>query len=363
MSAGNAGARTGAASSRTHKCGTQVVHVGLVALSLLLLVPLASASLVSPGTNVRTPHAARARRLGASISDLNKTQKRDGASGARFTYYDAGQGACGGTNSASDFIVAIDSSQWDGGSHCYEMITISSGGKSTQAQIVDMCPGCPYGALDLSEGLFSYFADPNQGQIYGDWQLGGSPKRQDPETTSKATYTETIKLHDNLAAKTTKSKASSTTHSETKTKIKTKTATSSSSTTEAQSSSVVSTTTESGSSASASASVVSLLAAIQNTEATMTGSNSTSVKTTATTAAGESASAAGSTNTAPSSILEPGFYINPASGSPPGSHTTATQGAASTSIRGLEAQSSSASGLRIISWVFISIGLIVSIIL
>ncbi|KAI5123306.1 hypothetical protein M0805_009327 [Coniferiporia weirii] len=93
---------------------------------------------------------------------------------ARFTFYDAGLGACGKVNKPSDFIVAVNAEQWDHGSHCFETITMSYGGKKTDATIVDLCPSCPYGALDLSEGLFEYFAPPVIGIIYGSWDFGAS---------------------------------------------------------------------------------------------------------------------------------------------------------------------------------------------
>jgi hypothetical protein len=37
------------------------------------------------------------------------------------------------------------------------------------------CPGCPYGGLDLTEGLFKFFADESAGIIYGEWDFGGAP--------------------------------------------------------------------------------------------------------------------------------------------------------------------------------------------
>ncbi|KAI0282517.1 hypothetical protein BGY98DRAFT_881384, partial [Russula aff. rugulosa BPL654] len=52
---------------------------------------------------------------------------------------------------------------------CYDMITITCNGKSASAQIVDKCPGCPSGGLDLTEGLFEYFAPLGTGVIYCDW--------------------------------------------------------------------------------------------------------------------------------------------------------------------------------------------------
>lgn len=98
--------------------------------------------------------------------------------------------------------------QYAGGSHCFEMITISYGGKTTQAQVVDevsttsppscsrvkwsvclKCPGCPFGGLDFSRGLFSYFASLDAGVIYGDWDFGSGapppPPKEDPPPAPK----------------------------------------------------------------------------------------------------------------------------------------------------------------------------------
>jgi hypothetical protein len=68
-------------------------------------------------------------------------------------------GACGGINSESDFVrillipgsasdleltvithpqvVALNTAQWDGGAHCGKQITMTYGGKTTTATIVD----------------------------------------------------------------------------------------------------------------------------------------------------------------------------------------------------------------------------------
>ncbi|EKM55664.1 uncharacterized protein PHACADRAFT_256446 [Phanerochaete carnosa HHB-10118-sp] len=111
---------------------------------------------------------------------------------ARFSYYEAGQGACGATNSDSDSIVALNSAQFAGGSNCFQMITISYNGKSTQAQITDECPGCPYGGLDLTPGLFSFFASEDAGIIYGTWNFGsGAAPSPSPSPTPAPTPTPT----------------------------------------------------------------------------------------------------------------------------------------------------------------------------
>ncbi|KAF9547117.1 hypothetical protein CPC08DRAFT_648849 [Agrocybe pediades] len=90
---------------------------------------------------------------------------------ARFTFFEVGLGACGKTNVDSDFIVALNSAQYDGGAHCFQEITITVGGKTLAAQIVDECPGCPEFGLDLSPGLFDFFASPDVGLLTGSWDF------------------------------------------------------------------------------------------------------------------------------------------------------------------------------------------------
>lgn len=66
-------------------------------------------------------------------------------------------------------------------------------GKTATATILDECPGCPYGGLDLSRGLFDFFASESEGVIYGSWdfvsdsQPTTSPNT--PTTTSTPAYT------------------------------------------------------------------------------------------------------------------------------------------------------------------------------
>ncbi|KAH7909920.1 plant expansin [Hygrophoropsis aurantiaca] len=92
-------------------------------------------------------------------------------SDARMTYFADGLGACGITNTADQYVGAFLLRQYGTGGYCLDMITISYGGKTAQAQIVDRCPGCPEYGLDLSEGLFEYFAPITTGVIYGDWSF------------------------------------------------------------------------------------------------------------------------------------------------------------------------------------------------
>lgn len=85
-------------------------------------------------------------------------------------------------NKASDFIVALNGAQFTSGDWCFKTITIHYGGKSAQAKVMDMCPGCPYRGLDLSRGLFEYFASQSAGIIYGDWTSSEEPPQKKPDT-------------------------------------------------------------------------------------------------------------------------------------------------------------------------------------
>jgi len=109
--------------------------------------------------------------------------------GGRFSFYDAGLGACGTYNSNSDFIVALNAAQWDGGSHCGDSITITIRGKTTQATIMDRCPGCPWGGLDFSRGLFNFFASESEGILQGSWDFGSPPPLPPPPPPPPPTTT------------------------------------------------------------------------------------------------------------------------------------------------------------------------------
>ncbi|TFK41128.1 RlpA-like double-psi beta-barrel-protein domain-containing protein-containing protein [Crucibulum laeve] len=136
--------------------------------------------------------------------DLNSTpiviEKRDG--NARLTRYKAGRGACGGVNTDSDFIVALNAPQWDGGSHCYKTVTITYSGKTASAQIVDECLGCPPNALDLSDGLFAFFDDPSLGVLYGEWTFDGAQAESSPTAKTVAKTATASSATSHMATKT-----------------------------------------------------------------------------------------------------------------------------------------------------------------
>jgi hypothetical protein len=131
----------------------------------------------------RTSHE---KRLPNSLQRRHTTHLAKRISGS-FTYYAVGLGSCGTTNVPSDFIVALNAAQYSS-SYCGVTITITCNGKTAQATIMDECPGCGYGGLDLSQGLFEYFGDISVGVLTGDWEFGSSGS-QSTSTTPTSTST------------------------------------------------------------------------------------------------------------------------------------------------------------------------------
>ncbi|KAH8833550.1 RlpA-like double-psi beta-barrel-protein domain-containing protein-containing protein [Flagelloscypha sp. PMI_526] len=161
-----------------------------------LVALVAPFAIAGPHHSNHVRHHDIAQRMENSTSTLNKR-----FSGSRWTFYDAGLGACGKTNSRDDFIVALNSAQYGGGypgPQCFKKIKMTYKGKTATATIMDECPGCPFGGLDLTEGLFEFFDNKDKGVLSGEWSFsdggddGGddddepktTPKKEEPKTTS-----------------------------------------------------------------------------------------------------------------------------------------------------------------------------------
>lgn len=100
-------------------------------------------------------------------------EKRDVAQDVRATYFNTGLGACGWWSSNSEPIIALNSAQFDGGSHCGEWLGIWNGETQTiqYGYVADECPSCGWGELDLSPSLFGGLTNYNynEGQFNMNW--------------------------------------------------------------------------------------------------------------------------------------------------------------------------------------------------
>ncbi|WRT65825.1 uncharacterized protein IL334_002775 [Kwoniella shivajii] len=109
------------------------------------------------------------------------------------TYYFTGLGACGQYSSDSDFMVALNSAQYGSGypgPQCFKGITVQANGKTVSGiTILDECPTCAYGSLDLSPGLFTQFAGTDAGTVQITWWFNDGAAQTTTSQTPTSTYT------------------------------------------------------------------------------------------------------------------------------------------------------------------------------
>ncbi len=93
------------------------------------------------------------------------------------TYYAAtGAGACSFDASPNDLMVAaMNMPDYAGSAVCGACVTVAGPSGTITVRIVDLCPGCASGDLDLSESAFAKIADPVLGRVPISWQFVSCP--------------------------------------------------------------------------------------------------------------------------------------------------------------------------------------------
>lgn len=111
------------------------------------------------------------------------------------TYYYTGLGACGQTSSDSDLMIAMNSDQYGSGypgPQCFKYLTIEGNGVTVSGvEVLDECPTCAYGSLDMSPGLFTHFAGTDAGTVAITWWFEDGSGSSTTSTTPTSTYTPT----------------------------------------------------------------------------------------------------------------------------------------------------------------------------
>lgn len=89
------------------------------------------------------------------------------------TYYDAtGAGACSFGASPEDLMVAaMNAEEFDNSAACGTYVRVTGPKGQVSVRIVDLCPECKAGHLDLSREAFALIADPLQGRVNITWQV------------------------------------------------------------------------------------------------------------------------------------------------------------------------------------------------
>lgn len=135
----------------------------------------------------------------------------------RGTFYDVGEGNCGGWSTSNQYVVALNTAQYGSTSqvsgYCGQTVTITYNGNTEQATVVDSCPTCPNQALDMSTSLFSALTNGNMdlGEIYMSWSFGSGSSSSSNQKSSNndddSTATTTTASSTSTAATTTTTQA------------------------------------------------------------------------------------------------------------------------------------------------------------
>jgi len=138
-----------------------ITTVALV-LALITLALLSSAQ--GAATNASTvwlPAVTRARSISNPVHQ-----------GVATYYYATGGGACSFEASPSDLLVAaMNVAEYGTAAYCGAYVHVTGPRGEVTVRIVDLCPGCQAGHLDLSEEAFSQIADLAQGRVSIEWQV------------------------------------------------------------------------------------------------------------------------------------------------------------------------------------------------
>jgi hypothetical protein len=103
--------------------------------------------------------------LAAPAADL---QRRSGYSGDG-TFYTVGLGSCGKTNSDSQMVAALNAPQMGNNKYCGKTATVTGPKGEVTVTIVDTCPECSSGDLDLSPAAFDKIGSESAGRIKITW--------------------------------------------------------------------------------------------------------------------------------------------------------------------------------------------------
>jgi expansin (peptidoglycan-binding protein) len=91
-------------------------------------------------------------------------------------YYATGAGACSFDPSPSDLMVAaMNDEEYNNAALCGAYVFVTGPKGSVTVRIVDRCPECKAGHIDLSQEAFSQIADLLQGRVSITWQVVSPP--------------------------------------------------------------------------------------------------------------------------------------------------------------------------------------------
>ena len=91
------------------------------------------------------------------------------------TYYNAeGLGACG-IQTPPDYLVAAINDEQYSKANCGRCVSVTGPKGTVVVRIIDKCPGCDAGDLDLSQTAFTKIADKSAGRVKITWHFVDCP--------------------------------------------------------------------------------------------------------------------------------------------------------------------------------------------
>ncbi|KAI0391391.1 RlpA-like double-psi beta-barrel-protein domain-containing protein-containing protein [Xylariaceae sp. FL0594] len=118
--------------------------------------------LAASGLTLASPAASLAARFPATGSTNSHPGTEAALYGGDMTYYypEGAAGSCGGTNVSGDHVVALSAAEFGNKATCGRNIRIHNAqGASVTATVVDLCPGCGPGSIDVTPSVFFSLAD------------------------------------------------------------------------------------------------------------------------------------------------------------------------------------------------------------
>jgi expansin (peptidoglycan-binding protein) len=128
---------------------------------------------------VSTLHFVTASCAATLASPLEGTPSASTLTQGQAYYYNpgGGVGSCSfGPLPASGLYVSLASAQYAGGASCGSYLDVSGPAGHVQAEVVDLCPGCTDGGLDMSEAAFSRVAPVAAGTAEVSYRLVRDPQ-------------------------------------------------------------------------------------------------------------------------------------------------------------------------------------------
>ena len=140
---------------------------------------------LSDGNNIETPATVSSTAgetnqdvAGEPSEDVGATPTKslgDMHSGEATFYRATGEGNCSFDASDDLMVAAINTKDYATAAMCGAYIAVSGPDGTVTVRIVDRCPGCGQGGLDLSRQAFARIADPVAGRVPVTWQIVSGP--------------------------------------------------------------------------------------------------------------------------------------------------------------------------------------------